>query len=100
MNGSATLKVTRCRRSGGRVCSSQETRCPWNVYATAKPAPTVRIVITSLTVGAGFAVAYTFHGHLVSWLEQTLPPERRHLVTFSVAEPFITSMWVSLYAGL
>jgi sec-independent protein translocase protein TatC len=59
-----------------------------------------RLVISLLAVGIGFGVAYAFHSHLVSWLEQTLPPERRHLVTFGVAEPFLTSMWVSLYAGM
>jgi sec-independent protein translocase protein TatC len=58
-----------------------------------------RLLIAIGAVLAGFCVAYAFHGHLVSWLEETLPPERRRLVTFSVAEPFMTSMWVSLYAG-
>jgi sec-independent protein translocase protein TatC len=59
-----------------------------------------RLVIALAAVAVGFGVAYAYHGHLVAWLEQTLPPERRHLVTFGVAEPFLTSMWVSLYAGL
>jgi sec-independent protein translocase protein TatC len=59
-----------------------------------------RLVIALLAIAVGFAVAYAFHTHLISWLEQTLPRDRRHLVTFGVAEPFLTSMWVSLYAGL
>jgi sec-independent protein translocase protein TatC len=59
-----------------------------------------RLVISLLAIGVGFGVAYAYHGHIVSWLEQTLPPERRQLTTFGVAEPFLTSMWVSLYAGM
>jgi sec-independent protein translocase protein TatC len=58
-----------------------------------------RIVVSLLALGAGFTVAYVFHSHLIHWLEQALPPEKRHLVAFSVTEPFITSVMVSLYAG-
>ncbi|MFN2627808.1 MAG: twin-arginine translocase subunit TatC [Gaiellaceae bacterium] len=59
-----------------------------------------RIVVALLAVAVGFGVAYAFHSHLVHWLEDALPANRRHLVTFGVAEPFLTGMWVSLYAGL
>jgi sec-independent protein translocase protein TatC len=59
-----------------------------------------RIVVALAAIMVGFGIAYAFHSHLIHWLEQALPPNRRHLVTFSVAEPFLTSMWVSLYAGL
>lgn len=59
-----------------------------------------RIVVALLAVAIGFGVAYAFHSHLIHWLEDALPPERRRLVTFGVAEPFLTSMWVSIYAGL
>jgi len=59
----------------------------------------VRLFISLGAIVVGFAVAYTFHHHLVRWLENALPPERRHLITFGVAEPFLTSMWVSLYAA-
>jgi sec-independent protein translocase protein TatC len=58
-----------------------------------------RLVIGLLSLAAGFVVAYAFHAHLIRWLEDALPRERRHLVTFGVAEPFITSVTVSLYAG-
>src|ERR671930_1929949 len=58
-----------------------------------------RLVIALLAVAVGFAVAYAFHSHLVHWLVNALPADRRRLVTFGVAEPFLTSMWVSLYAG-
>jgi sec-independent protein translocase protein TatC len=59
-----------------------------------------RIVIGLVAIMTGFGVAYAFHSHLVMWLEDVLPADRRRLITLSVAEPFLTSMWVSLYAGL
>jgi sec-independent protein translocase protein TatC len=59
-----------------------------------------RIVVCLLTLAVAFAVTYAFHEHLIRWLELALPPERRHLITFGVAEPFMTAMWTSLYAAL
>ena len=58
-----------------------------------------RIVVALIAVAAGFVVAYIFHTQLISWLEDALPPEHRKLLTLSPAEPFLTSMWISLYAG-
>jgi sec-independent protein translocase protein TatC len=58
-----------------------------------------RIYISLAALIAGFSVAFAFHSHLIKWLENALPPDRRHLITFGVAEPFMTSMWISLYAG-
>src|ERR671938_402761 len=59
-----------------------------------------RVVVALGSVFVAFAVTYAFHARLIHWLELALPKDRRHLVTFGVAEPFLTSMWVSLYAGL
>ena len=59
-----------------------------------------RIVVVLIALIVGVSVAYAFHAHLLHWLEQVLPPERRKLATFGVAEPFITSMWLSIYAGV
>ncbi len=59
-----------------------------------------RLVICLLALAVGFIVAYAFHEHLVRSLEHALPPNRRQLVTFGVAEPFMTSLWVSFWAGL
>jgi len=59
-----------------------------------------RIVVSLLALIIGVSVAWAFHGDLLHWLEQVLPANRRKLVTFSVAEPFVTSMWLSIYAGL
>src|SRR5207248_2194374 len=51
-------------------------------------------------LAAGFAVAYGFHGHILHWLNKPLPPDLRKPVTFNPIEPFTTSIWVSLWAGL
>ena len=59
-----------------------------------------RLVVALLTLVVGFAVAYAFHGRLVHLLTEALPLKHRKLVTFGVAEPFITSVMVSIWAGL
>ena len=59
-----------------------------------------RIIISLVALAATTTVTFVFHRHLVRWLEQPLPPERRHLLTLSPAEPFLTSFKISLMAGL
>jgi sec-independent protein translocase protein TatC len=58
-----------------------------------------RLVVCILALIVGFAFTYAFRAHLIHWLEQPLPAGRRKLVTFSPAEPFITSFMVSFYAS-
>ncbi|MEN3343209.1 MAG: sec-independent protein translocase protein TatC [Actinomycetota bacterium] len=58
-----------------------------------------RLVIILVALVAGFAVAYGFHHQLIDLLNRPLPSGRRKPVTFGVAEPFMTSLKVSLYAG-
>jgi sec-independent protein translocase protein TatC len=58
-----------------------------------------RLVIAILAITIGFSAAYAFHAHLIKWLEAALPPDHRRLMTFDIAEPFMTSVWISLYAG-
>src|SRR5919199_6298144 len=58
-----------------------------------------RIVISLLAILVGLAVAYAFRSDIIHWLTQPLPEGKRKLVTFSPAEPFITSFMLSLYAG-
>lgn len=58
-----------------------------------------RLIISLLAVGIGFVVAFVFHGHLIDWLRDPLPDDRR-LVTLGVTEPFTTSIKVSFYAAL
>ena len=59
-----------------------------------------RILVSLVAVAAGFAVAYVFHDQLIQWLNQPLPEGRRRPVTLGVAEPFLTSIKVSLYAAI
>ncbi len=58
-----------------------------------------RLVVSLLTLAVAFAVAYAFRGHVLHWLNAPLPHRLRRPVTFGVAEPFVTSVWVSLWAG-
>jgi sec-independent protein translocase protein TatC len=58
-----------------------------------------RIIVSLVAIGIAFVVAYVFHERLIRWLEHALPPKHRHLLTLGVAEPFLTSIWVSLWAG-
>jgi len=58
-----------------------------------------RLIISLLALAVGFAIAYSFHGHLLDWLNRPLPVQHRRPVTFGVAEPFLTSVMVSLYAA-
>jgi sec-independent protein translocase protein TatC len=47
----------------------------------------------------GFVVAFVFHRHLIELLTRALPVGHRQLTTLTIGEPFLTSMWLSLYAG-
>jgi sec-independent protein translocase protein TatC len=58
-----------------------------------------RIVMSLLALAVSTTVAYIFRGHLLHWLNSPLPADQRRPVTFGIAEPFITSLKVSLYAG-
>lgn len=58
-----------------------------------------RIVWCLLALAVTFAVAYAFHGTLLGWLNRPLPKGYKP-VTLSVTEPFMTSFWISLWAGL
>jgi sec-independent protein translocase protein TatC len=59
-----------------------------------------RLVVCLVAVATGFGVAYAFHARVIEFLNRALPESHRHPVTFGVAEPFLTSMKVSLVAGL
>jgi sec-independent protein translocase protein TatC len=59
-----------------------------------------RIIISLLALVATTTVTFVFHHHLIQWLERPLPPDRRQLITFGVAEPFLTSFKISLMAGI
>lgn len=59
-----------------------------------------RLIVALSAIAVGFIVAYVFHGHILTWLNRPLPDQLKKPVTFSPIEPFTTSVWVSLYAGL
>src|SRR3954447_15645185 len=58
-----------------------------------------RIVVCLIAIALGFVFAYVFHENLVKWLAGALPAGHSQLTTLSPAEPFLTAMWISLYAG-
>jgi sec-independent protein translocase protein TatC len=59
-----------------------------------------RIFVVLGAVVLSLAVTYAFHHEIIRWLNQPLPADKRHPITFGVAEPFLTSVTVSLYAAL
>jgi sec-independent protein translocase protein TatC len=59
-----------------------------------------RIFVSLGAIAVGVAIAFVFRDNLIRWLEQPLPEAKRHLITLGVAEPFLTSMKVSLLAGI
>jgi len=59
-----------------------------------------RIFVALGALAVGFAIAFVFRGHLLHWLNAPLPSDKQKPITLSVAEPFLTSMKVSLLAGL
>jgi sec-independent protein translocase protein TatC len=59
-----------------------------------------RIFVCLGALAIGFAIAFVFRGHLLHWLNAPLPEGRQKPITLSVAEPFLTSMKISLLAGL
>ena len=58
-----------------------------------------RLAISLLALAVAFGVTFAFHSKLIHWLNLALPPDRRNPITLGVAEPFLTSIMVSLYAG-
>jgi sec-independent protein translocase protein TatC len=58
-----------------------------------------RLFVCLGTLAVGFILAYIVHGRLIRLLAHALPPEHRKLLTLTIGEPFMTAMWISLYAG-
>jgi Tat protein translocase TatC len=68
-----------------------------------------RLVYCLIALGVGTGVAFAYHRSILHWLNAPLPyvkdPATGKLVkqqpiTIDVAEPFMTSFWVSLWAGI
>jgi len=58
-----------------------------------------RLFVCLGAVVVGMTGAYVVHRHIIRLLTHALPPEHRHLTTITIGEPFMTSIWLSLYAG-
>jgi sec-independent protein translocase protein TatC len=58
-----------------------------------------RLIISLVALGLAFAIIFPFHEHLVEWLKEPLPDDKR-LVTLGVTEPFTTSIKISFYAAI
>jgi len=59
-----------------------------------------RIFVAGGALVVALIFTYAFHHRIVLWLNQPLPADKRHPITFGVAEPFLTSLMVSLYAAI
>jgi sec-independent protein translocase protein TatC len=58
-----------------------------------------RIIVASGAVLVTTILAFTVHGRVIALLVDQLPVNHRHLLTLGVAEPFTTSLKVSLALG-
>jgi len=56
------------------------------------------IIIGAVVLAA--IVAFVFHNHVLDFLNNPLPSDRRRVTTLTVTEPFTVSITVSLYAGV
>ena len=57
-----------------------------------------RLVMCLIAITVGFSVAFGFHVRIIHWLNGPLP-DRFKPTTLGVAEPFLTSMIVSIWVG-
>jgi sec-independent protein translocase protein TatC len=58
-----------------------------------------RLIICIGAVVVAFAVTYAFNGHILDWLNEPLPKDKRPPLTFGVLEPFTVSIMVSFYSA-
>jgi sec-independent protein translocase protein TatC len=58
-----------------------------------------RLLVAGGAVLVTTILAFTVHGRVIALLMAQLPPHHRHLLTLGVAEPFTTSLKVSIALG-
>jgi sec-independent protein translocase protein TatC len=58
-----------------------------------------RLIVCLVSVGLALIVTYIFHDRILHWLNRPLPAHLRRPVTFGVAEPFLTTFWVAIWAA-
>src|SRR5436189_4832686 len=59
-----------------------------------------RLFVSLGALAIGFTIAFVFHHRLIHWLNGPLPNKIPKPITLGVAEPFLTSVKVSLVVGL
>jgi sec-independent protein translocase protein TatC len=59
-----------------------------------------RIFVSLGALAVGFTIAFVFHHRLIHWLNGPLPNKIPKPITLGVAEPFLTSVKVSVVVGL
>lgn len=59
-----------------------------------------RIIVSLLALILCAIVAFVFQHRILHWLSGPLPEDRKKLITFGVAEPFLTTFKISLWVGL
>ena len=58
-----------------------------------------RLFVCIGSVAVGWIAAFAVHRRVVRLLTDQLPHEHRKLLTLGIGEPFMTSLWLSLYLG-
>jgi sec-independent protein translocase protein TatC len=58
-----------------------------------------RIFFCLIAIVATTTITYVFNNTLIDWLERPLPKGTK-VVAFNVTEPFLTTFWIALWAGL
>jgi sec-independent protein translocase protein TatC len=58
-----------------------------------------RLFVCIGTIVVAWIAAFVVHGRVVRLLTDQLPRQHRHLLTLTIGEPFMTSLWLSLYRG-
>src|SRR5882762_11126590 len=58
-----------------------------------------RLFVCIGTVVVAWIAAFIVHARVVRLLTEQLPREHRKLLTLGIGEPFMTSLWLSLYLG-
>src|SRR5438093_895346 len=50
-------------------------------------------------IAVGMVICFVLHRRIIRLLIDTLPKNHRDVITLTVGEPFMTSIWVALYGG-
>ncbi len=59
-----------------------------------------RIIVSLVALAVCTVVAFVFQHRILHWLSGPLPEDRKKLITFGVAEPFLLTFKISMWVGL